>query len=146
MNATAFAVSPRPAWFKIVAVLALLWNLVGVAAFAMDAMMTPESIAALPDAQQQLYAERPGWVMVAYGVAVLAGALGSLTLLLGKRLALPLLVLSFVAVLAQMSALFTSATFRGMGTGAMAFPVLVVVIAGALAWLARTGVRRGWLA
>ena len=63
-----------PKWFKVVAVIALLWNLLGCLAFAMDLRMTPEDVAALPEAQQALYAARPGWAVVATAVAVIGGS------------------------------------------------------------------------
>ena len=139
-------VTPVPGWFRIVAIVALLWNLLGVAAFVMDASMSTEAIAALPEAQQQLYAVRPMWVVVAYGVAVFAGALGCLMLVMRRKLAVPLLVLSLLAVLVQMSYLFfMSDTFAVMGNAAMAMPILVVVISLALVWLARNAAARGWL-
>ena len=90
-----------PKWFKVVAVIALLWNLLGCLAFAMDLRMTPEDVAALPEAQQALYAARPGWAVVATAVAVIGGALGCLGLLLGRKWAFVLLLLSLAGILVQ---------------------------------------------
>lgn len=146
---TATAASPAtpvPAWFRIVAILALLWNLLGVAAFVMDASMSADTIAAMPEAQQQLYAVRPAWVLAAYAIAVFAGALGSLMLVMRRKLAPPLLVLSLLAVLVQMAyVFFLSDTLAVMGDAAMAMPLLIIAIAVALVWLARTAAARGWL-
>ena len=49
MNATvASHDTPRPAWYMIAAIAALLWNLLGVAMFAMHYTLSPEALAALP--------------------------------------------------------------------------------------------------
>ena len=44
-----------PTWFKVVAVLALLWNLLGCLAFFSDLRISPEDLAKLPEAQQALW-------------------------------------------------------------------------------------------
>lgn len=139
-------VSRCPFWFRAVAVIALLWNLLGVAAFLMDATLSAEAVASLPPAQQQLYAARPGWAVAAYAVAVFAGALGCLMLVLRRKAAVLLLVLSLVAVLAQTAYLFLlSDTFAVMGRAAMVMPLVVLVISLALVALARSAAARGWL-
>ena len=76
------------------AFLALLWNLFGVAMFFLQFNMSPETLAAIPADQRALYESTPAWVHGAFAVAVFGGALGSAVLLLKKRLALPLLLLS----------------------------------------------------
>ena len=43
---------PVPAWFRIVGVLALIWNLMGVSAYLMQVNMSEEDMAALPEAQR----------------------------------------------------------------------------------------------
>ena len=59
-----------PAWLKVVAVVALLWNLLGCIAFFFDLRLSPEDLAKLPEAQQALYAARPGWAVAATAIAV----------------------------------------------------------------------------
>jgi hypothetical protein len=98
--------TPAPKWFFVVAVVALLWNLLGCMAFASDAMMTKEAIAKLSENEQALYNARPAWSIAATGVAVVAGALGCVALLLRKRWATPLLGASLLGVLGQDISLF----------------------------------------
>ena len=85
-----------PRWFNVVAILAVIWNLLGVMAFVNHMMMTPEMIAALPIAEQNLYATVPLWATAAFAVAVFAGALGSLALLMKKEFCYQLFVVKFV--------------------------------------------------
>src|SRR5690606_261878 len=106
-----------PRWFKVVAVAALLWSLLGCLALWMDLRLAPGDIAALPEAQQALYAARPGWAVAATAVAVGAGTLGSLGLLLRRKWAMPLLFLSLAGILFQDVVLFLlvdCATLSGM--------------------------------
>lgn len=140
------AASPasRPMWFWIISILALLWNLMGVAAFVMQMSMSPEAMAALPESQQELFETRPAWALAAFVVAVFAGVLGSLMLVLKNKLALPLLVLSLLGVIGQMTHMFLlSNTFDVRGQPAMVLPLLIIFIAVFLAWFARLSVRRG---
>lgn len=138
----------RPAWFWIVAVLALLWNLVGVAMAWMQYSMTPEQLAQLPEAQRSLHQAMPGWLWAVDFVAVLAGVLGSLLLLMGKRLASPVLWLSLVAVVVLFGyCLFPGRMLEVLGAAqALPMPVLVTAIAVFLVWFARKATARGWIA
>jgi hypothetical protein len=54
-----------PKWFGPVASAALLWNLLGCAAYLSDVMLTPEDVATMSAAQQALYAARPAWSVAA---------------------------------------------------------------------------------
>lgn len=138
----------RPTWFWIVAVLALLWNLFGVAMFYMQYSMTPDQLAQLPEAQRTLHAAMPGWLWAVNGVATVAGTLGSLLLLMGKRLALPVFWISLVAVVVLFGyCLFPGRMLEVLGAAqALPMPILVTVIAALLVWFARRATVRGWIA
>jgi len=136
----------HPKWFIPVAAVALLWNLLGCAAFLSDAMMTPEDIAKLTDAQQAMYAARPGWSVWATGVAVVCGALGCLGLILRGTWATILLVLSLAGVIVQDIALFGMvAPAADIGTVAYVLQGLVLVIAVGLVLLARKAAANRWI-
>ena len=134
-----------PTWFKIVAVVALLWNLLGCFAFFSDLRLSPADLAKLPEAQQALYAARPGWAVAATAVAVFGGVLGSIGLLLRKKWALPVFVLSLLGILVQDFGLFVlakGASLAGPVAGVMQGIVLAVI---GLVLLSRKGIARGWL-
>jgi hypothetical protein len=138
----------RPAWFWIVAMLALLWNLFGVAMFYMQYSMTPEQLAQMPEAQRTVQQALPGWLYAVNGVAVALGTVGSLLLLLGKRLALPMLWLSLIAVVVMFGyCLFPGRMIELLGAAqALPMPIVVTVVAALLVWFARTSIARGWIA
>lgn len=135
-----------PKWYMPVAVLALVWNLIGCAAYLSDVMLTPEAVAQLPADQQALYAARPMWAVAAYAIAVWGGALGSLGLVLKKRWATPLLMASVAGLVVQDLALFVLSPAAG-AIPAMVYVLqgMVFVIALALVRLAQTATARGWL-
>lgn len=141
MNATV-AVNP-PAWFRIVAVLALVWNLYGVYEYlAAVGIFGGAEPAGAADTAADL---TPVWVTAAFSIAVFAGALGALALLLLKRWAMPLLVLSLVAVLAWDVWVFFLAGAPAAGNADYLVPLLVTLVAVLLVWLASHGTKRGWL-
>lgn len=132
-----------PKWFTPVAFVALLWNLVGAAALAMNALADP---AALTPAQQALVASTPLWARIASWCAVAAGALGSLGLTLRKGWAAGALLVSLAAVIVQNMWLFAIADVgSAYGPTPLVMQGLVLVIAIALAMLARSARARGWL-
>jgi hypothetical protein len=86
-------------------------------------------------------------VDVFFGVAVGAGVLGALGLLLARRWAVPLLLLSLLAVGAQMGTADAAPPACAL-TGARAgvFPLLLVLVSLALWLFARRAAARRWLA
>ena len=126
--------------------LMVLWNGIGVAAFFSQLMMTPEMIAQLPEAQQAVYRDIPVWSYAAYALAVFGGLIGSILLALGKKLALPVLVISLAGVLVQQYYNFVVIDAIGiMGWGIVVMPVIVTVIALLLVIISQRGTRSGWL-
>ena len=137
--------SRPPAWFWIVAVLGLLWELFGVAMYLMHVGVLPNS-QEMSEAERSLMESSPVWVTGLFAIGVFGGALGTLGLLLRKRWARPLLLLSLVAVILQFGGwLLVTDAIAVMGPSVFAMPAVIVAVAILLAWLATVGVRRGWL-
>lgn len=135
-----------PTWYWLVAGLLLVWNLMGLAAFFYDGLMSEEAMAQLPQAHQELYAARPGWVVMAFGSAVVAGTAACVALLMRRKVATGLFVVSLLSVLVQDSWFFLGGVIDVMGTQAIVMPVLVIgSLVGGLV-LARQGTAKGWLA
>jgi len=141
MNST-----PPPKWYMPAAIGALLWNLAGCAAYLMDMTISADDLAAMTEAQQALYATRPTWAVAATAIAVWAGALGSLGLILRKRWATPVLVLSLLGVVVQDLGLFVL-TDAGAQAGAAVAVLqgLVFLVAVGLVLLARRARAEGWM-
>ena len=135
-----------PVWFWIVGWGALLWNLMGVFAYIMQVTMSPEMMASMPEAQQEIIANTPAWATGAFALAVFGGAFGSLFLLLKKKLAHPLFILSCVAVLVQRyHSLFMSNSIEVYGPGGAVMPIMVVLFGIGLIWLSRRAIDQNWI-
>lgn len=136
-----------PKWFLILTVILAIWNLMGVMAFIMQMTMTAEQISALPEKEQILYQDIPLWLNIAFGCAVFGGAIGCIALVFKKAIALPILVISLAGVIVQMFHAFVIAnSFEVYGPGGTIMPILVMVIAFYLVWLANNAKAKGWLA
>lgn len=135
-----------PGWFRTVAVLALLWNLLGVAMFVLHTMTGPAELARMPEQERLLFEAIPGWANTAYAVAVFAGALGSLFLVLRSKLAVPLLAASLAGALVQAFHTLVLSRARDVyGDTVMVLPLLVIAIALYLLLLSAQARNNGWL-
>lgn len=138
--------SKVPAWFTVLAVLALLWNLVGCLAVAADLVVVATgAVGQLPADQQALYAARPAWAVPGSVVAVLAGLAGSLGLLVRRRWAMPLLMASLAGLAVQDLGFVLMSRSVELPAMALGMQALVAAIAVGLVLLARLAGRRGWL-
>ena len=145
MTSNDLTTPPRSFW--IISSLLLVWNLLGLMVFAMQATMTDEAMAALPEAQQALYSSTPSWVTAAFAVAVFGGTLGCVFLLLKKSWAVPVFVISLAGILAQnFHSFFMSDAVAVFGTvAAVAMPLMVIAIAVFLIWYSRRAQVQEWI-
>lgn len=135
---------PRSFW--IISGLALVWNLIGFANYLAQVSMTEETLMSLPEADRMLMESAPAWSTGAFGLAVTAGVLGSLLLLLRKSWATAVLVLSFGSVIVTMYYwLVMSDALAVHGPAGAVMPVLVIVIGALLVWYARYAGAKGWI-
>lgn len=137
----------KPAtWFWIVAVIALVWNLMGVMAYIAQVTMSAEALQALPDNERALYESVPAWATAAFAIAVWGGALGSVLLLLRRKLATSILIVSFFGIIVQMVHSFGMAnSIEVYGPGGMVMPVMILIFGAGLIWFSRKATANGWL-
>ena len=123
-------------WIKPVLITALLWNILGVFAFIMQLLLTPEMVSKLPQEQQLAYNSQPLWATLAFAIAVFGGALGCVLLLFKKSLARLTLIISLAAILAQQYYNFMIINSINLfGISAILMPIAVTIIAIALVYL-----------
>ena len=140
----ATATPPRSFW--IISILALLWNLLGVASYLMTVKMSPDALAAMPEAERALYQNIPAWVTSSFAIAVFGGTLACILLLMRKRVASTLFLVSLLAILVQMGhAFFMTQMLAVHGAAGAALPLCVIVAAMFLLWYSRGAQSRGWL-
>lgn len=148
---------PAPTWFTVFAILALLWNLLGVANYLwttwlMPTLITPETLSALPEAdramiemQLAVQAATPAWATSAFAIAVFGGLLGSLFLLLKKNLAIIFFTISIAGLLVQSYyAYVVAGAYELFGNAAVILSAVILLIAVFLLWMANKAKAQGW--
>ena len=140
MATSAFAI---PASFRAAALVGVLWNAFGVAMYLSAVGVFGDPTAGLSEAERMAAEKIPAIIMAAFGIGTVTGLAGSIGLLLGRRWAWPLLLVSLVALLILEGwIVFLSGDLELHG---LAVPIAVTVGALLLAWLAHLARRRGWL-
>lgn len=137
-----------PVWYWVVAAIALVWNLFGVMAYLGSVYMPPEALEALDPDRRAFIENTPGWVTGAFAIAVFTGTIGCLLLLFKRKLALPFLGASLGGILVQQYYGFIgSNAIEVYGTTeGVVLPLMVLGIAILLLIIARSAVRKGWIA
>ena len=145
MEATT-SVSP-PRWYWIVSGIALLWMLFGVVALVMDVSTDEAALEGMSEAERQIYAGRPSWLLIAYAVAILSGLGGVIGLLIRKPWAVALLAVSLITAVIQFGyVLFGMGAMDTLGAAAtFPFPILILAIGAGLLWLAMRARHFGWI-
>lgn len=137
--------SPTPVWFRVVGIIAVLWNLLGVYQYLGHVGLVPPPQPMTPE-QQALSATVPAWVVGAFAIAVFSALLASLAMVMSRALARPLFLLSLVAIVAQsVWVLFMSDARRVEGNMALVMPIILTGVGLLFYWASSTGVKRGWL-
>ena len=133
--------------FWIIAVFALLWNLIGVYLWLYEYfLMTDEVRATLPQEQVEIMASAPIWSMYVYGLAVIAGLLASVFLLMRKKLAVAVFLLSLIAVLIlQLYWIFAMGSIEKLGPQSLFMPLIVIALAIFEYFYSTGAARNGWL-
>jgi len=128
-----------PVWFWIVSALALIWNAMGVMQYLQQAYKTESFKEMSTPEQLEIYANLPSWYTAAFALAVFGGVLGCLLLLLRKRLATTILLISFIAIIIQMSYVTFSLKM------ANAMTPMFIIVGALLVWLSKIATKKGWL-
>lgn len=130
--------APWHVW--LVGVFALLFNAIGVFDFVMNLWQGPAYLASAGMTPEQIahYRGMPAWMMVVWAVGVFGAFGASVLLLLRRRLAMPVFVVSLVAFL--ISLLYTYVLTNGgavMGRQMAITSAVIAVLLVLFAWYAR---------
>jgi hypothetical protein len=139
------AYTPRPIarWFTAAAIASLLFMLVGCIGYLMDVTTAPADI---PVDRRAVYDARPGWQVGAYALAVWIGLAGAILLLMRKKLAEPLLLVSLLAAIVTFLPYAIVPGVRdNISTGDIVAALIVLALTWTVFWFARHSRQRGWL-
>ena len=144
MTVTPPTKTPRHLW--IVGILALLWNLVGAMDYIMTETRNEAYMSRFTPEQLEFFYDVPAWLVAFWAIAVWGGVFGAVLILVRRKLAVPVLVVSF---LCMMVTVIRNYGFAGgadiVGAFGLFFSAVVFVIALALIIYARAMARRGVL-
>lgn len=134
-----------PKWVLIVGAVLILWNLGGASMFVLDMLRSPEEIAAMPADQQALWSQMPGWAWAAYCVGTFGGLLAAIGIVMRKKWAVHLALVSVIAVIVN----FIPAFFMSEGVDVWqpqfyVFPLVILALALLMWWVAAKANKQGW--
>lgn len=138
--------SPWHLW--VVAVIAVLFNSIGVFDFVMSRIQGPAYLASAGLTPEQIahYQQMPGWAIAVWAVGVFAAFAASILLLLRRRSAFLVFVISLAAFLINL--LYTYVLTNGgviMGQQMAITSAVIAVLLAFFAWYARWMGKRGVL-
>lgn len=137
---------PVPIWYWGVATVAVLWNLLGCAAFAMELFAQEAMMESMTEPQREWARSIPVWIYFVYGVAVATGVAGSVGLFLRRGWSVLMFGVSLVAVLVQMvHTMVIAGGLQVMGAGAAVMPGLVIGLAAIFLWFSWFARGKGWI-
>lgn len=121
-------IKPSSTFWKV-AIIAFIWNLLGVLSYLGQIFIPDEIIAVLPKQQSTLLYNAPAWVKVAFAIAVWGGLLGCILLLLRKQSAKRVFVISFLGTMIYLIHNFLIATAVDFyDITSLIIPILTILI------------------
>lgn len=134
------SIKKPPVYFWIVSMTALVWNAFGVYNYLMQAFITTEELNQLTTEDKNLYTDLPAWYLSIFAIAAFTGLLGAVALLIRKRWAYILFIVSFLAYGIQQFYVLTEINPRDIFLS-----LSTMVIAAFLVWFSKRSVARKWL-
>jgi hypothetical protein len=137
--------APRPVagWYMPAAIASLLFMGLGCVAYVMHVLTDP---ATLPLEERTAFEALPAWVVGAQAVAVWVGLAGTVLLVMKRKLAEPLMLVSLIAVLVWLAGLLLATEVReSMSANDLLVAIVVVALTWTIFWFARHSRQREWL-
>lgn len=131
----------------VVGIFAFLWSAMGAFDYLMTQTQNEAYMGRFTAEQLEFFYGFPTWLVAFWALAVWGGVLGSLLILLRKRLAVPVLLVSFLSmVVTAIHNFFVTNGLEVMGTAGAIFSAAIFVFALGLWLYARAMAQRGVLA
>jgi hypothetical protein len=125
--------------------LGVLWNAFGCFDFTMTATHNAAYLEPYPQDLKDYWLNMPAWTWIVWAIGVFGGLLGSIALLLRRKLAYPLFAASFLAALVSMGRSYLdkdAPTMEGQMIAALVILTLALLQALYARWLSRRDVLR----
>ena len=123
----------------VIGIIALLWNSMGALDFVMTNTRNEAYMSQFTPEQLEHFYGFPAWLVADWGIAVWGGVLGAVLLLARRRLAVPVFLVSLIAMV--ISTIYTYGIANGMevvgDTFSLVFTAVIFLVALALYVYAR---------
>ena len=119
---------PTPLYW-LISIVALSWNFMGIIAYLGQAYISDDALKMLPEENQLYFSNVPAWVTAAFAVAVFGGFLGAIGIIIRKKWAYFLFVISFLALVAQHVYNFFIQNYIEMTGSQMILPIVTFIVA-----------------
>ena len=129
-----------PIWFWIASTIGLIWNGMGISHYLGQAYNTDGWRSQYTAEQLEVVSNYPSWLTAAFAIAVFAGTLGCILLLLRKKFANFMLLISLIAVIIQMGYLLSQGH-----TDNMVMTIMIILFSVLLVLFSRKAVSSKWL-
>lgn len=145
MNEQDNTATPLSLW--LIGGAALIWNLFGMMIYVMTVSATPDQLASQYSESEIAFMQSvPAWATSANAIAVTAGVIGSVLLLMRKSQALPVFIVSLLALVVQnLHSFVVTDVVSVFGMVPLYIAATVFVVAIALTLYAYLGQRSGLL-
>jgi len=132
--------------YWVISCIALVWYVLGVLAYNEQSNMTDEIIASLPQPEQLYFNNIEPWVTRTYATAVFTGFFGSFALIIRKKIAFTLFIISLGAVLVQKIYNFFIQEYMPVnGLDQILGSAAIVIVALFLVWFSKNNINKGIL-
>jgi hypothetical protein len=146
MTEVAAAPAPRPKHLWVVGILAVLWDGMGVFDYLMTQTQNEAYMSNFTPEQLEFFNNFPSWVVFFWAIAVWGGLAGAVLLLMRKKLAVPVLLTSFLCmVVTAIHNFFIANGLEVMGAAGAIFSLVIFLVALGLWLYARAMAQRGVL-
>ena len=128
----------RPWHLWLIGIVGVLWSAMSVVSFMLTQMRVEAVMSRFPPQQRAYFESFPMWTVAFWAIGAFAGLIGCVLLLVGHRLASPVLLVSLIGVMvSSLGGLFLLDGMRVMrDTGGLGATLLPVVVAAILAFYA----------
>lgn len=134
------------AGFWVISIIGLIWNAMGANQYIQQTYQTDAFKAMYTEEQLTMIQNSPSWAVGAFAIAVFGGLLGCIFLLLKKKLAKTLFLISLIGIIVQMIYnLFMTSALEVYGPGGIIMPIMILVIGVFLLWFSKNTIAKGWL-
>lgn len=131
--------------FWVISVIALIWNLLGVNQYVLMAFKSETVRENLSPERLALVDATPTWATAAFAVAVFAGAFGCITILLRKKIAHTLFIISFIGIVVQNTDAFMRFDIAEFNAMELSMTIMIPLFGLFLIWYSKREIDKGIL-